>query len=131
MSAEDRGVSRAGRLYEIVLMPLVARAMHRKRSRIFFERTLREIVEAVLTGDPRMTAGETEGEAPHDLRAAFQVPQENFAWRIKEPGRIDDPKVDGTASNTTSPISTSSRASSRRKASRTTSSTRTSRSSWR
>lgn len=93
VSAEDRGVSRAGRLYEVTLMPPIARAMHRKRSRIFFEKTLREIVEAVLTGDPRMTAGESEGEAPHNLRAGFQVPQENFAWRIKQPARIDDPKV--------------------------------------
>lgn len=93
VSAEDKGLSRGGRLYEVVLMPPIARAMHRKRSRIFFEKSLREIVEAVLTGDPRMHAGDASGGAPQDLRDAFHVPEETFVWRVEQPKRIDDPKV--------------------------------------
>ncbi|MFO0613424.1 MAG: type VI secretion system tip protein TssI/VgrG [Polyangiaceae bacterium] len=93
VSAEDRGTSHAGRLYEVTLLPPLARAMHRKRSRIFFEKTLREIVEAVLTGDPRMSAGDSDASSPDDLRSAFHVPDEKFAWRVSDASRIDDPKV--------------------------------------
>jgi Phage tail baseplate hub (GPD) len=35
VSAEDKGTTRAGSLYEVVLLPPFGRAMHRKRSRIF------------------------------------------------------------------------------------------------
>jgi type VI secretion system secreted protein VgrG len=44
-SAEDKGTTRAGSLYEVVLLPPFGRAMHRKRSRIFLEKTLRQIVQ--------------------------------------------------------------------------------------
>ena len=41
-----------GMLYRVVLMPPLVRAQHRKRCRIFLDKTLRQIVDAVLQGDP-------------------------------------------------------------------------------
>lgn len=93
VAAEDRGASGVGRLYEVTMMPPLARAMHRKRSRIFFEKTLQQIIEAVLTGDPRMTSGDGDGTPPEDLRDAFVVPEEKFVWRLSETARLEDEKA--------------------------------------
>ena len=92
--AEDRGPTRhGGSLYEVTLAPPLTRAAHRKRSRIFHEKSTRAIIEAVLQGDPRMTAGDPEPAAPDDLRSAFVVATENFAWRLLDPTRVEDAKA--------------------------------------
>ena len=92
--AEDRGpVSQGGSLYEVTLGPPLLRAAHRKRSRIFHEKTTRAVIEAVLKGDPRMTAADPEPSAPDDLHAGFAPAAESFAWRILDPSRIDDVKA--------------------------------------
>ncbi len=90
VSAEDRGATSHGSLYEIVMMPPLARAMHRRRSRIFLEKTTRQIIEAVLRGDPKMSAGDADGSHPDDLRGAFSPPAEKYAFRLKDTARIDD-----------------------------------------
>lgn len=92
-SAEDRGPTRIGALYEIVLQPPVVRAMHRKRSRIFLEKTTKEIVEAVLTGDPKLSGADPKAEPLDHLTDPFCVPEEHFAWRVKDPTRIEDVKA--------------------------------------
>jgi type VI secretion system secreted protein VgrG len=48
------GATRYGMLLEVWMVPPVCRGTHRSRSRIFLEKTTRQIVEAVLTGDERM-----------------------------------------------------------------------------
>jgi type VI secretion system secreted protein VgrG len=93
VSAEDKGQSRAGSLYELVLHPPVARAMHRKRSRIFLEKTTKQIIEAVLKGDSKMQPGDVDGKGADDLRSAFTAPSEKFAWRLTDPSRIEDAKA--------------------------------------
>jgi type VI secretion system secreted protein VgrG len=93
VSAEDRGATRHGSLFEVVMAPPLVRAAHRKRSRIFHEKTTREIVEAVLKGDPKMTAGDGDGSRPTELRGAFSPPVEKFAWRLATSERVDDLKA--------------------------------------
>ncbi len=90
VSAEDKGTTHAGSLYEIVLLPPFGRAMHRKRSRIFLEKTTKQIIEAVLKGDPKMQPGDVDGTGADDLRSAFGTPDERFAWRLFDPSRIED-----------------------------------------
>jgi type VI secretion system secreted protein VgrG len=93
VSAEDRGATRHGSLFEIMMMPPLARAGHRKRSRIFHEKTTRQIIEAVLKGDPKMTPGDGDGSRPSDLRSSFSTPVEKFVWRLVGSERVDDPKA--------------------------------------
>lgn len=93
VSAEDRGQTRHGSLVELVIMPPVARAMHRVQSRIFLEKSLREILTAVLAGDPRMTLADPKDEPLDTLTDPFVVPKEHFAFRIHDPARIDDPSA--------------------------------------
>jgi type VI secretion system secreted protein VgrG len=91
VEAEELGPVPEGMLYRAVLLPPLARARHRTRSRIFLEKTTRQIVNAVLQGDPYLTlddgataagdAGDTESFAPAS---------ETFCWRIRDPSRIDD-----------------------------------------
>ena len=92
-SAEDMGRAAAGSLYEIVLLPPFSRAMHRTRSRIFLEKTTRQIIEAVLKSDPRMQPGDAGESSADDLLGAFSPVNELFAWRLLDPSRIDDAKV--------------------------------------
>ncbi len=93
VSAEDKGPTHVGSLYELVLLPPLARAMHRKRSRVFLEKTTKQIIEAVLSGDPKMRPGSSDGSHADDLRSAFSVPDEKFTWRMLDPFRIEDPKA--------------------------------------
>lgn len=80
-----------GMLYRIVLMPPLVRARHRTRCRIFLDKTTRQIVEAVLMGDPNLTSedgamvDEVEGST-----AKFNPAMERFCWRITDPSRLDD-----------------------------------------
>src|SRR5271155_5867812 len=55
VEAEEIGPVPEGMLYRAVLMPPVVRAKHRTRCRIFLEKTPRQIVDAVLQGDPHLT----------------------------------------------------------------------------
>src|SRR5580658_1087356 len=52
VEAEELGPGPEGMLYRAVLLPPLVRARHRTRSRIFLEKTTRQIVNAVLQGDP-------------------------------------------------------------------------------
>ncbi|KYF55716.1 hypothetical protein BE08_06280 [Sorangium cellulosum] len=92
VEAVELGPSVLGMTYEVVLMPPLVRAMHRRRSRIFLNKTTRQILQAVLAGDPRMQPGDPpQGAAePGD---AFVTPSEMFAFRIRDPARLDDPNA--------------------------------------
>ncbi len=92
--AEELYPAPEGMLYRLVLSPPLVRAKHRKRCRIFLDKTLRQILEAVLTGDPNyvkgngMVAEPDDGSSP-DFSPALQF----FTMRIADPSRLDDPTV--------------------------------------
>src|SRR6185437_5733850 len=55
VEAEELGPVPEGTLHRVVLMAPWVRAQHRTRCRIFHEKTTRQIIEAVLLGDPRLS----------------------------------------------------------------------------
>ena len=89
--AEEIGPVPEGMLYRAALAPPLVRARHRSRCRIFLEKTTRQIVDAVLQGDPELrrddscAVGEDVG-----VHASFTPAAEVFAWRLGDPARIDD-----------------------------------------
>ncbi|NUP10717.1 MAG: type VI secretion system tip protein VgrG [Polyangiaceae bacterium] len=93
VEASEIGSSRAGMLYEVVLAPPVVRAAHRVGCRIFLEKSTKEIIEAVLTTDPKMKADDPEFEAPGAMTDSFEAPTEAFAFRVKDTARIEDKKT--------------------------------------
>lgn len=88
--ASELGPTRTGMLYEVLLVPPIVRAAHRVKSRIFLEKTTKQILEAVLTGDPKMKADDPTFEAPTAVNDAFEPPKECFAFRLKDPARLED-----------------------------------------
>ncbi len=92
-SAESRGPTEAGELFELLLVPPFARAMHRKRSRIFLEKSLEAIITAVLTGDPHVTMGDPDPAPPDDLLEPFLLPEEKVAVRLRDTKRFSDAKA--------------------------------------
>src|SRR5512139_27725 len=91
--AEDKGLSQYGSLYEVVLRPPVARTAWRAQSRIFLEKSLKDIVEAVLFAGGKMQAGDPEAKALDGLTEAFAAPEEKLAWRLRDTSRVEDPKA--------------------------------------
>ena len=94
VEAEELGPVPEGMLYRAVLMPPLVRAQHRTRCRIFLEKTTREIVNAVLQGDPHLALedGATVVDDVGDT-ASFDLAAEKFCWRIEDPSRVDDARV--------------------------------------
>ncbi|MBK9265808.1 MAG: type VI secretion system tip protein VgrG [Polyangiaceae bacterium] len=91
VEAEELGPVPGGTLIRLVLMPPWTRAMHRRRCRIFLEKTTRQIIEDVLQGDPslQLEAGATVSpDSGND--ASFTPAKEVFTWRESESSRIDD-----------------------------------------
>jgi type VI secretion system secreted protein VgrG len=91
VEAEELGAVPRGMLYRIVLAPPLARAMHRARCRIFLEKTTRQIIDAVLLGDPELQRDDGAVAPPDggdDL--TFTTARELFAWRVTDSSRIDD-----------------------------------------
>lgn len=89
--AEEIGTVPEGMLYRAVLAPPLVRARHRSRCRIFLEKTTRQIIDAVLQGDPelRRDDGCTVVE-DFGVHGSFSPAAEVFAWRLGDPSRIDD-----------------------------------------
>ncbi|APR75125.1 VgrG protein [Minicystis rosea] len=94
VEAEELGAVPEGMLYRAVLMPPLVRAQHRTRCRIFLRRTTREIINAVLQGDPHL-AHEDGAAVLDDVgdMTSFETADEKFCWRIEDPTRIDDRRV--------------------------------------
>jgi len=89
--AEELGPIYGGMLYRVVLSPPLARSMHRTRCRIFLEKTTREILDAVLQGDPSIRRD--DGAAPEPDggdESSFRPASELYAWRVADAERIDD-----------------------------------------
>ncbi|AUX20555.1 hypothetical protein SOCEGT47_010270 [Sorangium cellulosum] len=89
--AEELGPIYDGMLYRVVLSPPLARSMHRTRCRIFLEKTTRQIIDAVLQGDPSLRRDDgATAEPDTGDPLAFQPAQEVYAWRVTDATRIDD-----------------------------------------
>jgi type VI secretion system secreted protein VgrG len=94
IEVEELGPVPEGMLYRAVLAPPLVRAQHRTRCRIFLEKTTRQIINAVLQGDPHLalddgaTVADDAGNA-----ASFEPAAENFCWRLEDPSRVDDARV--------------------------------------
>ncbi|MEO7327455.1 MAG: type VI secretion system tip protein TssI/VgrG, partial [Minicystis sp.] len=96
VEAEELAAVPDGMLYRVVLMPPLVRARHRTRCRIFLEKTTRQIIEAVLQGDPNLALhnGATVHEGEEDGSCSTFTPAvEEFCWRISDPARLDDGSV--------------------------------------
>lgn len=82
-----------GNLFRIVLVAPWVRATHRKRCRVFLDKTLRRIITTVLEDDPFMEhmAG---GEVDVDDGALLYTPaRERFTWRIQDTSRLDNART--------------------------------------
>jgi type VI secretion system secreted protein VgrG len=92
VEAEEIAALPEGRTMRVVMMPPWARARHRQRCRIFLDKTLRQIIESVLQGDPLMQKG--SGEPDPDLGGSDYAPaKEAFAWRVEDTSRLDNKRV--------------------------------------
>ncbi|EYF05092.1 type VI secretion system Vgr family protein [Chondromyces apiculatus] len=90
--AEDAAEVPEGSLYRVVLEPPLVRARHRKRSRIFLDKTLRQIVETVLRDDTRMTlVSGAMLDAPLG-GPTYKPAREQLTWRIAKGARLDNPR---------------------------------------
>ena len=90
VEAEDLGPTTHGTLYQVTLVPPHSRAAHRLRSRIFLDKTLMEIVEAVLGEDTGIPHGEADPVLPSHLHDPFEVPEVRFVWRVRDTSRLED-----------------------------------------
>jgi type VI secretion system secreted protein VgrG len=94
VEAEEIAAVPEGMLYRVVLMPPVVRARHRTRCRIFLEKTTRQIVEAVLLGDPMLSlANGATVEDDDGAVASFEPAEEKLCWRMMDPSRIDEVRI--------------------------------------
>jgi type VI secretion system secreted protein VgrG len=91
--AEELFEAPDGMIYRVILSPPWARAKHRKKCRIFLDKTLRQIIDAVLSGDPlmRLSAG---AEVSDDSGSPAYAPAEEiYTWRVRDASRLDDRRV--------------------------------------
>jgi type VI secretion system secreted protein VgrG len=93
VEAEEIAVLPEGRTLRVLLMPPWARAKHRKRCRIFLEKTLRQIIERVLQDDPLMRKSGAGAPEPDAGSSDFTPAEEAFAWRIADASRLDNKRV--------------------------------------
>lgn len=83
-----------GMLMRVVLSPPLVRAAHRKRSRIFLEKSLRQIIEAVLNTDTLYQQAPSVPLTPDDgMNPDFSVALAQYTLRITDATRLDDPTV--------------------------------------
>ena len=90
VEAEDMGPTTHGTLYQVTLAPPHARAAHRVQSRIFLDKALKAIVEAVLGGDKGILQGDADPALPSDLHEPFEAPETRFVWRVRDISRLED-----------------------------------------
>ena len=91
--AEDAFDVPEGTVYRVVLEPPLVRARYRKRCRIFLDKTLRQIVESVLSKDAGMTLKSGAMLEPPVGGPSYQPAQEQFTWRMSKAVRLDNPKA--------------------------------------
>jgi type VI secretion system secreted protein VgrG len=81
-----------GMLYRVIVEPPLVRARHRKRCRVFVDKTLRQIVDAVLTGDPNLSKADGATVEPDDGDdQEYSTALEQYTWRTTDASRLDSP----------------------------------------
>ncbi|TKC95834.1 type VI secretion system Vgr family protein [Polyangium fumosum] len=90
--AEDATTLPEGSVYRVVVEPPLARARYRTRSRVFLDKTLRQIVESVLRNDAGMTLTSGASLDPPVGPPSFTAASARFTWRTKT-SRLDAPKA--------------------------------------
>lgn len=88
--AEDLASVPEGMVYRVVLMPPLVRATHRQRSRIFLDKTIRRIVDSVVTSDPSYIRVDGLACEPVDMASSSYTPaKDRFTWRLADTPRVD------------------------------------------
>lgn len=88
--AEDIAAVPEGMVYRLVVMPPLARADHRQRSRIFLDKTIRRIVDTAVTSDPNFMRVEGMVADPVDTASATYSPAlDRYTWRTSDSPRLD------------------------------------------
>jgi type VI secretion system secreted protein VgrG len=87
--AEEMHSVNEGMLYRVVIEPPLVRAAHRKRCRIFLEKTLRQILQAVLEGDANLHHADGATVDADEGDAGFAPAAEVFTFRIADISRFD------------------------------------------
>jgi type VI secretion system secreted protein VgrG len=87
--AEELHPVNEGMLYRVTIEPPLVRAAHRKRCRIFLEKTLRQILQAVLEGDPNLHYADGGSVDADEGDTGFAPAAEAFTFRIADVSRFD------------------------------------------
>lgn len=88
--AEDLSSVPEGMVYRLVLMPPLVRACHRQRSRIFLDKTIRRILDAVVTSDPNYVKADGLSLDPVEVADPSYTPaKDRYTWRISDTPRLD------------------------------------------
>ncbi|WP_437299335.1 type VI secretion system Vgr family protein [Sorangium sp. So ce426] len=88
--AEEMSSLPGGMLYRLVLVSPLARGLYRRRCRIFLDKTTREIIDAVLQGDPNLVKADGATAPPDDGDfSSFSPAAEQYTWRVTNSPRID------------------------------------------
>jgi type VI secretion system secreted protein VgrG len=82
-----------GSVFRLVLEPPLARARYRKRCRIFLDKTLRQIIEAVLVGDHGMALASGSALEEPVGGPSYAPAREKLTFRVSKKKRLDDPKA--------------------------------------
>ena len=87
--AEEMHPVNEGMLFRVTVEPPLVRAAYRKRCRIFLDKTLRQILRAVLQGDPNLTYAEGATVDADEGDSGFSPAKELFTFRIADTSRFD------------------------------------------
>ncbi|WP_232379743.1 type VI secretion system Vgr family protein [Polyangium fumosum] len=88
--AQELALAPEGMLYRVTLEPPLALAQRRTRSRIFLDKTLRQIIDAVLAPIfTRADGAAAHGDEHHPL--GFTPAAARFCYRITDVSRLDNP----------------------------------------
>ncbi len=88
--AQEMYQTNDGMLYRVTFKPPLARAKFRTQCRVFLDKTVRQIVDAVLKGDPNLHRDDGDTVEPDDGdTTSYTTAKEHFAWRISNSPRID------------------------------------------
>ena len=90
---EELGPTLDARVFRVILMPRWVRARHQRRSRIFLDKTIRQIVDHVLEKNSGMSRDDGLEVEPDGGELDFRPAREAFAWRVADASRIDDPRA--------------------------------------
>ncbi|MFO0590181.1 MAG: type VI secretion system tip protein TssI/VgrG [Polyangiaceae bacterium] len=91
--AEDVAPINEGQVYRLTMMPPIVRAAHRQRSRIFLDKTIRRIVDAVITDDPSYAAVAGLSADPVEIADPSYTPaRDRYTWRTSDTPRLDLPE---------------------------------------